>query len=526
METFKVDLTHEKPETLIFLNTKSVVIGYRSGFLEIFDIDIENDDYSSKSSYQSSFSSVRSLQKYSETEFFVGGDKDIHLYNIKFELLRTLEGHDDSVEYLGMDGSTLFSASEDCTVCSWNIKSSTSTELYSHSSPIISMDLSPSLGQIATGSSDQDLIIYSIKERKISNTDKELDSKIWSLKFIPNKGLLAIGTHDSNIIIRKVPSLENFSVLVGHESRIKSLDLCEKNELLVSASFDQKVGLWDLNTLQLKSLELNHDDWVRKVIISDQGNLILSVGDDSRMFIRKQKKEMKWMEKLGKKFSEFENFFKRELKNQIFFICICFCIALIYSNFCCILLQLAIVALWVAYEFSLKNQFTGNMINAKIGINSLVIGFLFKYFCLLYTTTLNSSIAGVALSVICAAFEYFYATKTILPYSLPRSVIICLTLGIISERLHILYVGNFQSSWLGAGVMLIWIVFEYLTKASASTNDFFVMNFSLCLFFDMGSKYFASFVMNENESFHIGIIAVGFYIVLKNIPRVFKILFN
>jgi WD40 repeat protein len=252
------------------------VISYRSGLVQLFDPKTNQ----LHGSHQTTLSSIESIAKYTETEFLIGGEKDIILLDTSFKIKKTLEGHTDAVVKLFVDNHVLYSASEDFSIRSWNLGSGHSTILYSHESPVISMDISPSLKAIASSCSDSHLYIFSVNNNKIISSDKQLESKAWSLKFI-NSEHIAIGTHDSTIFIRNVSDLKEVHRLEGHESRVKDLDFYSEFDLLVSVSFDQKILIW--KNFEKKETVEEHGDWIRKVCFTQDGENIVSVGDDSKL---------------------------------------------------------------------------------------------------------------------------------------------------------------------------------------------------------------------------------------------------
>lgn len=267
-------LGEEKPISICLLNPDTAVIGFNSGQISIVDLNL----MTITKSVQTTLNLIESLTFYTETQFFVGSEEDIVLFDTSFQILNVLKGHTDSVVKLNILDSILYSASEDNTVRSWNIHKGQSTILYSHESAVLTMDLSHSISMIASTCSEKDLYLFNIREERIINSLKSLDYKIWALKFIEFKNKIALGTHDSEIILKTIPSLETIKVLTGHTSRIKDLFYDSKLDLLVSGSFDQSIGIWDLELISLKEFLNIHEDWVRKVVLDERG--IFSVGDD------------------------------------------------------------------------------------------------------------------------------------------------------------------------------------------------------------------------------------------------------
>ncbi len=157
-------------------------------------------------------------------------------------LLHSLEAHHNwtkAISFTQHDGLLLASASEDNTICLWNVSS----------------------GQQP-------------------NITLEVKSGVNSIAFSPDGKLLASGSNDTLIRLWNVETGQEHNVLQGHEYTVFSVAFSPDGQVLASGGVDKTVRLWDVYTGRELFTLRGHDSWVFSVAFSPDGRYLASGSRD------------------------------------------------------------------------------------------------------------------------------------------------------------------------------------------------------------------------------------------------------
>jgi WD40 repeat protein len=108
-----------------------------------------------------------------------------------------------------------------------------------------------------------------------------------SLAFSPDGALIASGSTDQTIIIWNVATGQPVGrPLVGHNLFVEGLAFKPDGSMLASASRDQTIMLWDIAAAQrLGSPLRQHTGWVNSIAFSPDGLSLVSASSDSTLML-------------------------------------------------------------------------------------------------------------------------------------------------------------------------------------------------------------------------------------------------
>ena len=150
--------------------------------------------------------------------------------------------------------------------------------LSGHSSPVLSVDVSPDGQLIATGGGDQTAKLWQ-PDGTLLHTLQHTISSVYALRFSPDSQRLVTSSVDGNIYLwsREGKLLKTFQ---GHKSAIWAIAVSPDGERIASASEDSTIRLWSADGKQLKTLS-GHQGAVWGVAFSPDGNLLASSSTDN-----------------------------------------------------------------------------------------------------------------------------------------------------------------------------------------------------------------------------------------------------
>ena len=112
-----------------------------------------------------------------------------------------------------------------------------------------SVAFSPDGNTLASGSSDQKIILWDVK--RCQPLDKPLSghkNSVSSVAFSPDGNTLASGSSDQSIILWDVEKRQPLGEpLTGHKSGVLSIAFSPDSKTLASSSDDQSIILWDVD---------------------------------------------------------------------------------------------------------------------------------------------------------------------------------------------------------------------------------------------------------------------------------------
>jgi len=147
--------------------------------------------------------------------------------------------------------------------------------LEDHTSFILAVCFSPDGKQLATGSGDKSIKLFSFNEGNaiLAHT---LEGHVWSLSFSPDCKLLCSGSGDKSIKFWNPAdgSLVK-SIDQAHTSSVRSVSYSPNGRVLVSAGLDKTMNIWDAETFELKHMfEQEYD--TNQLTITADSNFIVS----------------------------------------------------------------------------------------------------------------------------------------------------------------------------------------------------------------------------------------------------------
>jgi WD40 repeat protein len=193
--------------------------------------------------------------------------------------IQRLLGHEGVICALAWspDGSTLASASRDCTIRLWNVdKWVLQRKLAVHASWIKCIDWSPDSRLIASGSVDQRVILWNTRESPTEayQHGDHVECVAWS----PSGAILASGARDGTLILWDVANRKIINRLVTHGKAITSLVWSSDGQLLAAAARDSMIHIWPAQEFKTR-LDLPMDRAVSSLSWSTHSDR-LAVGCD------------------------------------------------------------------------------------------------------------------------------------------------------------------------------------------------------------------------------------------------------
>ncbi|KPK83542.1 MAG: hypothetical protein AMS27_12540 [Bacteroides sp. SM23_62_1] len=156
----------------------------------------------------------------------------------------------------------------------WDDNYNEINEIKAHENAINCFDISPDNQLIATGSHDDQVILWDLNSGELLKKFSEHTKGLETVMFSPDGSLLATAGHDKKIIVRGLPGGEIKNILEGHNGVVNSLAFTPDGKLLASGSSDKTIILWKIpEGEKWKSLEGNLFS-VTSVAVSPDGTII------------------------------------------------------------------------------------------------------------------------------------------------------------------------------------------------------------------------------------------------------------
>jgi len=153
--------------------------------------------------------------------------------------------------------------------------------LEDHTSIILAVCFSPDGKQLATGSLDKSINLYSFNEGNaiLAHTLEGHTSWVYSLSFSPDCKLLCSGSYKSIKCWNPADGSLVKSIDQAHTSYVMSVSYSPNGRILVSAGDDKTMKIWDAETFELKHM-FEQEFNTNQLTITADSNFIVSSNYD------------------------------------------------------------------------------------------------------------------------------------------------------------------------------------------------------------------------------------------------------
>ncbi|XP_032554680.1 POC1 centriolar protein homolog A isoform X4 [Chiroxiphia lanceolata] len=149
-----------------------------------------------------------------------------------------------------------------------------------HRDAVTSVDFSLNKKQLASGSMDSCLMIWSMKPQMRAYRFVGHKDAVMCVQFSPSGHLVASGSRDKTVRLW-IPSLKGEStVFKAHTATVRSVSFSSDGQSIVTASDDKTVKVWTVHRQKFLFSLSQHINWVRCARFSPDGRLIVSSSDD------------------------------------------------------------------------------------------------------------------------------------------------------------------------------------------------------------------------------------------------------
>jgi WD40 repeat protein len=187
------------------------------------------------------------------------------------------------------DGATLFSCSNDCSVCRWSISDDTPTIISQyldlHFSEVNDVAVSPDAKLFASASADGALYLFAAETGAYVHKMYDHEHRGWCVQFSPDGNYLASCSADWTIRLWSVDTGQCVQVYRGHCLAVLSVAFSFDGKTLVSGGKDMSIRLWNTATGACTRALCGHDGDVTFVGFLHRGNTLVSSSADATVRI-------------------------------------------------------------------------------------------------------------------------------------------------------------------------------------------------------------------------------------------------
>ncbi|MDZ8189931.1 MAG: CHAT domain-containing protein [Nostoc sp. ChiSLP02] len=170
------------------------------------------------------------------------------------------------------DGKTLASTDK-TTIKLWDLNTNNSQTLKGHTKFVSSIAFSPDGKILASGSNDNTIKLWDLKNGNELQTLKGHQGSVSSIIFSPDGKILASASNDKTIKLWDLNGKE-LRTFKRHKGWIYTIAFSPDGKTLASGSGDKTVKFWDLNGKELRTIK--HQQEVVDVIFSSNGKTLIT----------------------------------------------------------------------------------------------------------------------------------------------------------------------------------------------------------------------------------------------------------
>jgi WD40 repeat protein len=203
-------------------------------------------------------------------------------------LLGVLGGFAGAMECVASshDGRTLASASQDHTVCLWDLEHGVATRtLRGHEAGILGVAFSPDGRHLVSASQDKTIRLWDTNSGSGLKVLRGHEWDVTAVSFSPSGAFLVSGSTDATVRLWDVDSGAEIKVLRGHEYDVMAVAFSPDGTLLASGSKDRTIRIWEVESGVEVRLLRGHWSWVRCLAFSPDGCLLASGSKDDTIRI-------------------------------------------------------------------------------------------------------------------------------------------------------------------------------------------------------------------------------------------------
>ncbi|MGG6267607.1 WD40 repeat domain-containing protein [Leptolyngbya sp. AN03gr2] len=173
-----------------------------------------------------------------------------------------------------LDGQTIISTTEDCSIKFWNADTGTVTNTisYAHYDTIRSLTITPDR-ILVSGSADRSIKLWNLQNNQPIQT-LDHGSPVWSVA--TNKDTLFSVGEDGNLKLWSLSKRTLFKAIPAHDGRIFSVVVSPDGKTIATGGLDRTIKLWNAQTGDLIRTITGHKDAIRALAFSPDGQTLVS----------------------------------------------------------------------------------------------------------------------------------------------------------------------------------------------------------------------------------------------------------